>query len=260
MMLLTNKTVVVSGVGPGLGREIAAVALREGANVVLAARNEARLAEISAALSPSGEWVAHCATDITNAEHCERLMRTAVASFGGIDAVVQVAAYETISSTTASTTPSDWRQSFDTNVVGSVQVVRAATPHLKARGGGSIVLIGTQAMWLPQMPQLAYAASKGALLSAMYYMVKELGPDKIRVNMVVPTWMWGPPVQMYVKWQADQRGVPEETIVQEIARNMPLGQIPADEDVAEAVLFFCSDRARMITGQTLMINAGELMR
>jgi NAD(P)-dependent dehydrogenase (short-subunit alcohol dehydrogenase family) len=228
--------------------------------VVLGARTERKLASIAAELDPSGKRVASSATDITDPAQCERLMHAAVDRFGGLDAVVQVAAYETISSTVQDTTPDDWRQAFDTNVVGTVQVVRAAAPHLKARGGGAIVLIGTQAMWLPQMPQLAYAASKGALLSAMYYMAKELGPDKIRVNMVVPTWMWGPPVQMYVKWQADQRGVPEETIVQEIAGNMPLGQIPADEDVAEAVAFFCSDRARMITGQSLTVNAGELMR
>lgn len=259
-MLLKNKTVVVSGVGPGLGREIAAAALREGANVVLGARTERKLGKIATALDPSGARIAHCATDITDPEQCERLMRTAAERFGRLDAVVQVAAYETISSTVEATTPDDWRQAFDTNVVGTVQVVRAAVPHFKVCGGGAVVLIGTQAMWLPQMPQLAYGASKGALLSAMYYMAKELGPDKIRVNMVVPTWMWGPPVQMYVKWQADSRGVSEDVIVSEITRQMPLGQIPADEDVAEAVAFFCSDRARMITGQSLLINGGELMR
>lgn len=259
-MLLEKKTVVVCGVGPGLGREVAAVALRDGANVVLAARTARKLEGLAKELDASGTRVACCTTNITDAEQCDGLMRTAVERFGGIDAVVQVAAYETISSTLADTTPDDWRQAFDTNVVGTVQVVRAAAPHLEARGGGAVVLIGTQAMWLPQLPQLAYGASKGALLSAMFYMAKELGPAKIRVNMVVPTWMWGPPVQMYVKWQADARGVPEETIVGEIAAGMPLGRIPADEDVAEAVAFFCSDRARAITGQTLLVNAGELMR
>jgi len=80
------------------------------------------------------------------------------------------------------------------------------------------------------------------------------------VNMVVPTWMWGPPVQVYVKWQAQERGVPEDEIVRDITSNMPLGEIPADEAVADAVIFLCSARARMITGQTLLVNAGELMR
>ena len=116
-------------------------------------------------------------------------------------------------------------------------------------------------MWLPPpMPQIAYASAKGALVSAMYHMAAELGPERIRVNMVIPTWMWGPPVEAYVKWQAKERGVSSDAIVAEITQSMPLGEIPADEDVAEAVAFFCSDRARMITGETLQVNAGQLMR
>ena len=116
-------------------------------------------------------------------------------------------------------------------------------------------------MWLPpKMPQIAYASAKGALVSAMYHMATELGPDRIRVNMVVPTWMWGPMVEIYVQWQAKERKLSEDEIKAEITANMPLGEIPADEDVADAVTFFCSDRSRMITGETLMVNAGELLR
>lgn len=259
-MLLERKSVVVSGVGPGLGREIAAAALREGANVTIGARSREKLAKIAAELDPSGKRIATNACDITKPADCEFLVETAVEKFGRIDALVQVAAFETVASTLENTSPDVWSKSFGTNVVGTTQIIRAAVPHMRAGGGGAVVLIGTQSSWLPQLPQMAYAASKGALLSAMYYMAKELGPDKIRVNMVVPTWMWGPPVQMYTQWQSKQRGVSEEAIVAEIASSMPLGEIPADEDVAEAVLFFCSDRARMITGQSLMVNAGELMR
>ena len=105
-----------------------------------------------------------------------------------------------------------------------------------------------------------YAASKGALLTAMFHLAKELGPDRIRVNTVVPSWMWGPPVQMYVDWQASERGVEGDVIKAEIEAGIPLGEITADEDVADAVAFFLSDRARMITGQSLMVNGGELMR
>jgi len=259
-MILKDKVVIVSGVGPGLGREIASAALRDGSKVVLAARNKEKLDGIAAELDPSGKRVACRRTDITNEEDCKALTQLAVDRFGGLDAVAQVAAYELFISTLESTTADEWRQSFETNVVGSAQLAHAAVPHMKARGGGSIVLIGSQSMWVPQLPQMAYAASKGALLSAMYYMAKELGPEKIRVNMVVPTWMWGPPVQLYVQWQAGERKVPEEQIVSEITANMPLGEIPTDGDVAEAVVFFCSDRSRMITAQSLMVNAGEMMR
>ena len=187
-------------------------------------------------------------------------MRTAVERFGGLDAVVQVAAMDALFGTLQSTSSEDWKKSFETNVIGTLQVARAAVPHLKAAGGGSIVLIGSQSMWLPPpQPQIAYASAKGALVSAMYHMAQELGPDRIRVNMVIPTWMWGPPVQMYVKWQAKERGLTEEEVVGEITRGMPLGEIPADEDVAEVVAFFCSDRSRMVTGETLLVNAGELL-
>ncbi|MDH3212033.1 MAG: SDR family oxidoreductase [Myxococcales bacterium] len=260
-MILENKTVVVSGVGPGLGREVAATALRDGANVVIGARSEGPLKEIAARIDPSGERVVPCATDITDPDRCETLLQAAADRFGGVDAVVQVAALDALFGTLESTSSDDWRKSLEVNVLGTVQIARAALPHLKARGGGSIVLVGSQSMWLPpKMPQIAYASAKGAIVSAMYHMVRELGPHRIRVNMVIPTWMWGPPVQAYVKWQAGERGVAEEEIVSEIAANMPLGEIPADEDVAEAVVFFCSDRARMITGETLMVNAGELLR
>jgi NAD(P)-dependent dehydrogenase (short-subunit alcohol dehydrogenase family) len=141
-----------------------------------------------------------------------------------------------------------------------VKLARAAAPVMKSSGGGAVVLIGSQAMFSPQTPQAAYGASKGGLLSAMYYIAKELGPSKIRANMVVPTWMWGPPVEAYVAMTAKQRGIEPDEVIAEITANMPLGEIPADGDVAEAVVFLCSDRARMITGQSLLVNAGELMR
>ncbi len=260
-MILEGKTVAVSGVGPGLGREVAEAALRDGANVVIGARNTSKVESIAEQIDPSGERVAAIGIDVTDAERCVAFFDRAVERFGGIDAVVQVAAFDTQFGTLASTEEQDWRDCLNTNVLGTMLVSRAALPHLQKRGGGSLVFVGSQAMWLsPPMPQLAYAASKGALLSSMYHLAEELGPDRIRVNMVIPTWMWGPPVQAYVKWQAKERGVGEQEIIDEIVSDMPLGEIPKDDDVAEAIVFFCSDRARMITGETLMVNAGQFMR
>jgi NAD(P)-dependent dehydrogenase (short-subunit alcohol dehydrogenase family) len=260
-VIVEGKTIVVSGVGPGLGREVAQCALRDGANVVVAARQRERLEQIAKELDPSGQRISTCSTDISDPAACEALMQHAVERFGGIDAVAQVAAADTLFGTLASTSSEDWMTSMKVNVLGTLQVAQAAVPALKQGGGGSIVLVGSQSMWdPPPNPQIAYASAKGALISSMFHMVRELGPDKIRVNMVVPTWMWGPPVQGYVTWQAGERGVSEEEIIAEITARMPLGEIPADEDVAEAIVFFCSDRARMITGETLLVNAGEILR
>jgi NAD(P)-dependent dehydrogenase (short-subunit alcohol dehydrogenase family) len=259
-VILEGKTVVVCGVGPGLGREVAEKALRDGAQVVLAARRAERLEAVAKELDPSGAAVACIATDLTDEAQCTALAEGTMSRFGRLDALVQVAALDTVFGGVDDAPLEDFERTFDTNVLGPIRLVRAVRPAMKQGGGGSIVLVGSQAMLLPQTPQIAYGTSKGGLLSAMYYMAQELGPDRIRVNMVVPTWMWGPPVKAYVKMQAAQQGCSEDEVVAGITASMPLGEIPRDDDVAEAILFFASDRARMISGQKLLVNAGELMR
>ena len=260
--MLENKVVVVGGVGDGLGREVAKAALRDGASVALAARSADKLEAIANELDPDGKRTLVVPTDILDAESCQRLIDQTCEKFGGLDAVVNVAALDALFGGLESTPVDDWKRAFETNVVGTLNVVRAAVPKLRERGGGSVVLVGSRSQWFPpDNHQIAYASSKGALLSAMYHLVHELGPDRIRVNMVVPTWMWGPPVEMYVKWQSGERKISEQAVIDEITSGMPLGdEIPADDDVAEAIVFFCSDRARMITGETLQVHAGELLR
>lgn len=257
--MLTGKTVVVSGVGAGLGREIAEAALRDGANVVLGARTEKTLETTAAEIDPSGDRVAYVVTDILDPAKCANLVATAVDRFGGVDALVNVAAKEDVFGGLAGADLEAWRAMLDANVIGTLQLTQAALPALEKRGG-AIVFIGTQASFNPQIPQSAYATSKGALHSAMFSLARELGPKKIRVNMVVPTWMWGPNVELYVKMTAEQRDVPEDVVKAGLAKKMPLGEIPEDGDVANAVVFFASDRARMLTGQTLFVNGGEYFR
>jgi NAD(P)-dependent dehydrogenase (short-subunit alcohol dehydrogenase family) len=140
-------------------------------------------------------------------------------------------------------------------------MTRACLPALKEKGG-SVVFIGTQSSVAApsQVKQAAYAASKGALTSAMYSMARELGPYRIRVNTVLPGWMWGPPVQAYVAFTARTEGVPEAEVRARLAERMALPDLATDGDVADAAVFLSSDRARAITGQSLLVNAGELMR
>src|SRR5262245_38841960 len=258
-MILEGKTLAVCGVGAGLGREVARVALRDGANVVLGARTEAQLEAAAKELDPSGRRVAWSRTDISDAAQCARLAETGVRHFGRVDGLVCVAALDAAFGGLADSEPAQWREVMEVNFVGTLQLVKAFVPALGERGG-AVVLIGSQSSMLPQIPQIAYASSKGALMTAMYFLAKELGPQRIRGNSVVPTWMWGPAVENYVGGVASERGVPVDAVKAEISARMAIPEIPADEDIAEAVAFLCSDRARLITGQALLVNAGELMR
>ncbi|MFE9567655.1 SDR family oxidoreductase [Streptomyces sp. NPDC006692] len=259
-MLLSGKTVVVSGVGAGLGHQVAAAVVRDGGNAVLGARTEANLAKSAAEIDPDGAHTAYLATDITDEGQCEALAALAAERFGGIDAVVHVAAWDSYFGGLQDADFATWQRVIDVNLLGTLRMTRACLPALKRRGG-SVVIIGTQsAVAAPsQVWQAAYAASKGALTSAMYSMARELGPDRIRVNTVLPGWMWGPPVQAYVQFTAHTDGVPEEEVLARLTERMALPELATDGDVAEAAVFLACDRSRSITGQSLLVNAGELM-
>jgi NAD(P)-dependent dehydrogenase (short-subunit alcohol dehydrogenase family) len=257
-VLLEGKVVIVSGVGPGLGREIAVAASRDGASVVLGARRAANLEAAAAEIDPDGKTVAWKATDICDEAQCQGLVAEAVARFGRVDGLVNVAAMDSVMGGLDGDV-AQWRQTLETNVVGTLQMVRAAAPALKEAGGGSVVFIGSQTTFWPAplVPQLIYGASKGALASAVWFLSRELGPSRIRVNTVVPTWMWGPPVEMFVDFMVQSEGITSEEAIARITGPMPLGEIPSDGDVANAVTFFLSDRARTVSGQTLFVNSGE---
>ncbi|MFI8966585.1 SDR family oxidoreductase [Streptomyces sp. NPDC053493] len=261
-MLLQGKTVVVSGVGAGLGHRVAETVVRDGGRAVLGARTQANLAKSAAEIDPEGTRTAFLSTDITDEAQCEALAALAVERFGGIDAVVHVAAWDSYFGGLEDADFATWQGVLDVNLLGTLRMTRACLPGLKARGGGSVVLIGTQsAVAAPsQVRQAAYAASKGALTSAMYSLAHELGPHRIRVNTVLPGWMWGPPVQAYVQFTAHTEQVPETEVLGRLTERMALPELATDGDVAEAVAFLASDRARAITGQSLLVNAGELMR
>ena len=261
MSLLAGKTVVVSGVGAGLGHQVAAAVVRDGGNAVLGARTEANLAKSAAEIDPDGAHTAYRPTDITDEAQCEALAALAQERFGRIDAVVQVAAWDSYFGGVEDADFTTWQSVIDVNLLGSLRMTRACLPALKVCGG-SVVFIGTQsAVAAPsQVRQAAYAASKGALTSAMYSLARELGPHRIRVNTVLPGWMWGPPVQAYVQFTAQTEKVPEADVLKRLTSRMALPVLATDGDVADAAVFLASDRARAITGQSLLVNAGELMR
>ncbi|GAA3436583.1 hypothetical protein GCM10018954_061920 [Kutzneria kofuensis] len=160
--------------------------------------------------------------------------------FGAVDAVIHVAARDRVFGGLDGADLDLWRKVLDVNVIGTMRLTQAALPALSVRGG-SVVIIGTQAAFSPTLPQAAYATSKGALHAAMFSLARELGPRKIRVNSVVPGWMWGPNVEMYIKWTAQSRGVPEDEVKAELNAKTALNEIAEDADVAEAAVFFASD-------------------
>jgi NAD(P)-dependent dehydrogenase (short-subunit alcohol dehydrogenase family) len=255
--LLGGRVCVVSGVGPGLGRQAALLLAHHGADVVLAARKQSTLDSVAAEIEAAGGRAVTVATDITDAGQCDRLLATAVAEFGGVDVLVNNAFRFDAFQSFEDVDLAQWRKIVDTNVFGSLQMTKAALPALRQRGGGSVVMVASMVARKPQPLQGGYTVSKGALLTATRVLAYELGSAGIRVNAVVPGWMWGPSVEIYVQMTSEGRGVSRETVIEELVERIPLGRVPTDEEVAGTVVYLASDLSAAITGQAIDANGGE---
>jgi len=256
--LLAGKVCVVSGVGPGLGRQAARALAAQGADLVLAARRQANLDEVAAELHDLGARAITVPTNIVDADACVRLMQAAAEEYGGVDVLVNNAFRPDVFQGFEDVDLAVWRKIMDVNVFGSLQMTRAALPQMRRRGGGSVVMVASMVARQPQPGQGGYAISKGALLTATRVLADELGPAHVRVNAVVPGWMAGPSVDIYIDMTSQGRGVEPQVVVDELNARVPLGRIPSDEDVAGAIVFLASDLSSAMTGQALDTNGGEI--
>lgn len=255
-MLLTDRVVIVSGIGPGMGRDISLACAREGAHVVLAARSAGNLESVAAEVQALGRRALCVPTDIAQAEHCRRLADAAAAEFGHVDVLVNNAYAGGPEPKIEDADLEAWRRVFDVNVFGSLQLSKAVIPHMKARGG-SIIFINSMSMRIIEAGFGSYAASKGALMTAAQTLAQEVGRYNIRVNSVVPGYIWGTVLEAYFKTLAKQQKTTPEAVYAQIAGRTALNHIPTSEEIAGAVVFFASDLSRVITGQALDVNGGH---
>ena len=256
-MLLQNRVAIVSGIGPGMGRDISIALARAGADIVLAARGADKLAAVADEVRALGRRAVALPTDIARAEDCQRLVDAAIAELGRVDVLVNNAFKGGLEPLFADADLDEWRKVFDVNVFGSLQLTQAVVPHMRRQGGGSIVFINSMSMRVIEPRFAGYASSKGALMVAAQSLARELGPDKIRVNSVVPGYIWGASLEGYFKALAKQQGVTPEAIYDQIAARTALRHIPTSAEIADAVLFFASDLSRVVTGQALDVNGGH---
>ncbi len=258
-MLLKDKVVIVTGIGPGMGRKLGSLAAAEGAKVALAARSEGFLDEVAGEIRAAGGQCIAVKTDIADAAQCQHLADETLKAFGRIDGLVNSAykhaSYRSFEEDDIAT----WLSSIDVTCFGALRMVKAVLPAMKAAKGGAIVNVTALAAVQPAPGQYDYATAKAALEGATRQLAKEFGPHNIRVNCTRMGWLWGAPVQGYIAHQAQTMGIKEQDIIGPIVARIPLGVIPPDEECAKSALFFVSDYSRMITGATLDVNGGEYM-
>lgn len=255
-MLLTDKVVVVSGVGPGLGRSIAVQSAKAGADLVLAARTESRLQDVAEEVRALGRRAITVGTDINVEESAQHLVQVTLAEYGRIDALVNNAFAIPPLGDLATVDFDQVRAGFETNVLAALRLTRLFAPAL-VDTSGAVVMINSSVLRHSSQPYGAYKMAKASLLALAQCLATELGPSGVRVNSVAPGYIWADTLQNYFAYLAKKRGVEAQVVYDETAANMDLRRLPEPDAIADAVVFMASDLSRAITGHCLDVNCGE---
>lgn len=260
MGLIEGKVAVVTGIGPGMGREIALLLARHGAKLVIGARSTAAVDETADEIRAAGGTVETQRVDLTDHASCTAIVDKAIARFGGVDIVVQNGAmigdYKSIEDADLDV----WRQLYEANCLSAITLFKAALPSMKAQHDGRIVLVNSGAGNNRPPPGLAsYGASKGALASLVRSIAVEAGAYGIRCNGVHLGGVDGDNHRVWIEQIAAPAYGMTTAQYMEMRYNeyLPLRTIPTAEDSAGTVLFLASDLSRPITGQAISVNGGE---
>lgn len=242
--------VLVTAAAAGIGRAIAAAFMRSGASVHVCDLSEALLVDFKATHSGLGVTRA----DVSDPVQVERLFQEVEAQMGGLDILVNNVGVSGPTAAVDEVSIADWQSTLAVNLNSHFYCMRKAVPLLKAAGGGSIVSISSTAGLMGYPMRAPYAASKWALIGLTKTLAMELGEFNIRVNAVCPGSVEGPRMDRVIAAEAKARNITEDTVRDGYQRQASLRTFVRPQDIANMVLFLCSEAGERISGQALSVD------
>lgn len=241
---LAGRAAIVTGGATLIGRGVVAAFHGAGTRVVVADIDEAGGEALAREL---GDGVRFVRTDLTSDADVEACVSACADAFGSVDFLVNLACSYVDDGLDSGR--DDWLQACDVNLVGGVMMARAVRPHMVRAGGGAIVNFGSISARVAQTGRWLYPATKAAIVQVTRSEAMDLAPDGIRVNSVSPGWTWS---RIMSELSLDDR-----THTDEVAAPFHLlGRTGNPDEVAQAVLFLCSQHASFITGADLPVDGG----
>ncbi|HEX5086717.1 MAG TPA: SDR family oxidoreductase [Nocardioides sp.] len=254
--LLQDKVVVLSGVGPGLGRALGTEAARMGADLVLVSRTERRLRKMAEVVEAHGRRALVVPTDITDETQVRALVDRTLEELGRVDCLINNA-FGIPPMDPLTTIPLEaLRAANETNVFAPLRLSTLFADALAA-SKGSIIMLNSCVVFSSQPEYAGYKLSKGALEHLASSLATELGPRGIRVNSVAPSYIYEDVNKAYFEWIAAEAGTTPDDVYVQKAAPTDLKRLASPEEVARAALFLASDLASAVTGQMLTVDCGE---
>jgi NAD(P)-dependent dehydrogenase (short-subunit alcohol dehydrogenase family) len=249
-MQLEGKVAIITGAATGIGRATALLFAGEGASVVIADVNEDDAQRTVANIEDEGGSARFVQADVSEAEDVQALMERAAEEMSGIDVIVNNAGAQRSGAVTEFE-ESEWDLLMRVNPRSCFLGAKYGVPHLRERGGGSIVNVSSLAGLKGGPGMTAYSASKGAIIAFTRALAEELAPDNIRANSVCPGWIDTPfnePAIEFMGGRAQQEEMVQQTV--------PLKRQGTPEEIAPGILYLASDASSYVTGQELVIDGG----
>ena len=247
---LTDKVAVVTGSSKGLGVAIAAALVHEGCRVAICARGEASLAGAAAALRQlpgASDRVLAVVADVSTPAGVKKVINETVTKFGGLDILVNNVGLAR-GSTIVDTSDAEWQEAIDQTLFPAIRASGLAVPHMRKRGGGSIVMIAS--IWGRESGgRMTYNAVKAAEISLAKSMAQQLARDNIRVNSVAPGSILFPGGSWDRRQKEDPAGIADFVL-----RELPFGRFGRPEEVGAVVAFLVSPRASWISGASVPVD------
>ena len=257
-LMLEGKVALVAGPVKGMGAAITRAFANEGCRMVLLGRDVTAIDRLTAELKASGTESVTLECDLTNSAQCEATAAAALAAFGAIDILVNVAGGSgPIGKTGAETSADEFDEVVTLNVAGPFHMMRAVAPAMIEQHSGKIINIGGTFGMRGRGGRAAYSASKWGLRGLTKSFAIELGPHNINVNIVAPGMVDGPRFRDKVCADMAKRlNITPEEAAQRHAADYALRRVSLDSDIANACLFLASDASRQITGIDLPVDGG----
>jgi len=245
---IAGKSVIVTGASKGIGKGIARVFAEQGAKVLVVARSAGDGERTVEEIRAGGATAAFCQADVCSLEDLQRAAQVAAESHGGVDILCANAGIFP-SVKLAEMSAEDWDQVLATNLKGTFLAVRACLPHMQERGGGRVVVTSSITGPVTGYPGWShYGASKAGQLGFIRTAAIELAPHGITINAVMPG--------NIATEGLDDLG---EDYLARMTESIPMKKLGTVEDIAYAALYFACDEAAYVTGQTLVVDGGQIL-
>jgi 3-oxoacyl-[acyl-carrier protein] reductase len=252
---LDGKVCVVTGASRGIGLEVGRSLCSEGAQVLFVGRDADAL--VQAADGCGGEYLAG---DVTDPDVAERIVATCAEQMGGIDVLVNNAG-TSFARSLDELTDEDWQAQWDLHVMAPMRLMRAAAPRMAQRGGGRIVNVCSSAGKRPSLTNAAYSVTKAAQLSLSRVFADSYAAENVLVNAVAPgavaSALWTGADGLAEQIASTQGGTRDEALAAQ-AGKIPLGRLAEPREIADVVVFLCSERASNVTGAAWSADGGTV--